>query len=377
MNNNNFININSLNFNQEINLKKNIETETTYHKNSFDNFDNFENLTMPNYSTNLKINFSQIYDNNYFSDKFNELFQNNYDSILIQNLFKNIQNNKTIFLNSLSIRILFNILETLIVTKNNFQINENDLSNINEKYIEILHEIFGILTKNKNLGNEVIKNCFEIFYNQFEFNKQNLNLILAELVEEPYLIYPENNLDILKIPSNENEKFESLILIFLNLYDLRLLLLKKNIPLLKNSNFPLKIIDKKFSIGEQINLSNLKIDVYNCKFKLNFYDKNEFKYQLFIYQNYLYFIENLKDKKDVSVIKYKYPIRNIFVMNDRGEPRLLTLFINDTSIFLTFNDPKKTIEIYNIINNNKNNTLEYEYTMFTSYISNLIKEYYN
>ena len=187
---------------------------------------------------------------------------------------------------------MFNILETLIVTKNNFQINENDLSNINEKYIEILHEIFGILTKNKNLGNEVIKNCFEIFYNQFEFNKQNLNLILAELVEEPYLIYPENNLDILKIPSNENEKFESLILIFLNLYDLRLLLLKKNIPLLKNSIFPLKIIDKKFSIGEQINLSNLKIDVYNCKFKLNFYDKNEFKYQLFIYQNYLYFICN-------------------------------------------------------------------------------------
>ena len=377
MNNNNFININSLNFNQEINLKKNNETETTYHKNSFDNFDNFENLTMPNYSTNLKINFSQIYDNNYFSDKFNELFQNNYDSILIQNLFKNIQNNKTIFLNSLSIRILFNILETLIVTKNNFQINENDLSNINEKYIEILHEIFGILTKNKNLGNEVIKNCFEIFYNQFEFNKQNLNLILAELVEEPYLIYPENNLDILKIPSNENEKFESLILIFLNLYDLRLLLLKKNIPLLKNSNFPLKIIDKKFSIGEQINLSNLKIDVYNCKFKLNFFDKNESKYQLFIYYNYLYFIDNLIDKKDISVIKHKYPLRNIFVMNDRGEPRLLTLFINDTSIFLTFNDPKKTIEIYNIINNNKNNTLEYEYTMFTSYISNLIKEYYN
>ena len=373
--NNIFIDINSLNFNND--FKKINDSEISYHKSSFDNFDNFENLTMPNNSTNLKINFSQIFDNNYFSNKFNELFQNNYDSILIQNLFKNIQNNKTIFLNSLSIRILFNILETLIVTKNNFQINENDLSNINEKYIEILHEIFGVLSKNKNLGNEVIKNCFEIFYNQFEFNKQNLNLILAELVEEPYLIYPENNLDILKIPSNENEKFESLILIFLNLYDLRLLLLKKNIPLLKNSIFPLKIIDKKFSIGEQINLSNLKIDVYNCKFKLNFYDKNEFKYQLFIYQNYLYFIDNLKDKKDISVIKYKYPIRNIFVMNDRGEPRLLTLFINDSSIFLTFTDPKKTIEINNVINNNKKNTLEYEYTIFTSYISNLIKEYYN
>ena len=154
--------------------------------------------------------------------------------------------------------------------------------------------------------------------------------------------------EIIDIPNKEHENLQCLFQILIGIYDLIKLFEKKN--LLKNSEFPLNLINMKYDIGKIINLNELlKIKIDPLPVTLNFKNSENKNLFIFNYHNYLFFIEEINKS---FIIRYKYPLRQIITYCDRGEPRILHLINkNEIEAELLFDDVQKANKMKDNINN--------------------------
>ena len=317
---------------------------------------------------------NSFFEKKYPLDKIDNL---TYDSNLIQSLLFKIQNLND-FMPILSYKLIFSIIEKLIINPNGDSIIEQShLNAINNTYINIINSILYKKKKNKNFNNELFRNAFNLFENAFNYHKLNIEEILNHILQEPYFLYYTNHIKIPKImkyPNKEIDNFECLLFKFLCLYDLiNQIYNKGKNKSLKYSKFPLSFSEQEINVNSIINLFKLKVDAFQTEFKTRKYEKPNL-YSLFIYTNYLYFAENLNDNSN-SIVKYKFPLSQILIAEDTREPRQLILFINENTIFLEFKSPEKTKEIKLILQNANNNILLSEYSLLESYFSQIKVEF--
>ena len=313
--------------------------------------------------------------NNFFEKKFplDKIENINYDSNLIQSLLFKIQNLND-FMPILGYKLLFSILEKLILNPyGESNIENSHLNAINSTYLNIIDSILYNINKNKNVNSELFRNAFSLFQNAFNYYKLKNEEINEEIQQKPYFLYYPNHIKIpiiMRFPSKDIDNFESLFYKFLCHHDLMIEIYSKDKNnLLKNSKFPLLFSQENdIKVNSIINLIYLKVDAFQTQFKTKRYEK-PILYLLFVYNNNLYFAESAQYNN--SIIKYKFPLSQILIAEDRGEPRLLTLFINENTILLEFKSPEKANEIKLILENASNNTLISEYSLLESYFSQI------
>ena len=315
------------------------------------------------------------FTNNFFEKKFplDKIENINYDSNLIQSLLFKIQNLND-FMPILGYKLLFSILEKLILNPyGESNIENSHLNAINSTYLNIIDSILYSINKNKNVNSELFRNAFSLFQNAFNYYKLKNEEINEEIQQKPYFLYHPNHIKspiIMRFPSKDIDNFESLFYKFLCHHDLMIEIYSKDKNnLLKNSKFPLLFSQENdIKVNSIINLIYLKVDAFQTQFKTKRYEKPK-SYLLFVYNNNLYFAESIEYNN--SIIKYKFPLSQILIAEDRGEPRLLTLFINENTILLEFKSPEKANEIKLILENASNNTLISEYSLLESYFSQI------
>ena len=350
-----------------------------FDKNIINDFEMIKNDIMNNigpppylYNTHLDLT------NNFFEKQFPlDKIQNiNYEPNLIQSLLFKIQNLND-FMPILGYKLLFTILEKLIINPfGESNIEKNHLNAINNTYLNIIDSILYGINKNKNVNSELFRNAFSLFQTAFNYYKIKNEEINEEIQQKPYFLYHSNHVKIpiiMRFPSKETDNFLSLFYKFLSLYDLMIEIYSKNKNnLLKNSNFPLHFPENDLKVNSIINVSYLKVDAFQTQFKTKRYEKS-ILYLLFVYNNNLYFAESIEYNN--SIIKYKFPLSQILIAEDRGEPRQLTLFINENTVLLEFKSPEKTNEIKLMLENASYNTLSSEYSLLELYFNQVRIEF--
>ncbi len=372
-----------------------INSMYNYDDYNYSNKNNYDNPPNPVMYDNNKINDFEIINNNIMNnigpppflfnntfDLTNNFFEKqfpldkieniNYEPNLIQSLLFKIQNLNDL-MPILGYKLIFTILEKLIINPyGESNIENNHLNAINNTYVNIIDSILYIINKNKNINSELFRNAFSLFQNAFNYYKLKNEEIYEEIQQKPYFLYHSNHVKIpiiMRFPTKEIDNFESIFYKFLSLYDLMIEIYSKNKNnLLKNSKFPLLFPENDLNINSIINLNYLKVDAFQTQFKTKRYEQPK-SYFLFVYNNNLYFAESTQYNN--SIIKYKFPLSQILIAEDRGEPRLLTLFINENTVLLEFKSPEKTNEIKLLLENASNNTLFSEYSLLESYFNQI------
>ena len=172
--------------------------------------------------------------------------------------------------------------------------------------------------------------------------------------------------DIIDIPNKEHEKLQCLFQLLIYLYDLKTLfnfdknkdkdditLYKK---LLRNIEFPLRLINEEYDKDKKINIDelNVKVKPISIIYKIkNLEFKNFF---IFNYHNYLFVVTKSNKKEELNqpffIIKYLIPLRQIVACADRGEPRALYLLNkNEIEATLFFEDVQNALNMKDNINN--------------------------
>lgn len=365
------------------------------------------------------------FDNSFFPNSKTNLNKNKNNNQLLESL-SNLLNLETPFL-PITYQIIYqNIINMSLDPKYKIQldISDNFINNIEEKYKSILHNIYYYFKSDlKNL-----ENSSSLLYNQWakykDMNNKNLlKIIKGKLISSMDMLFKPNaeinnsifdgfenieyctNLDkntgdseIFSKNKKENISYESNILIFLLIYDLRIIFRSKknnikNISsqLLKN-NFPLDSPQYDFQIGknytiELINSSNLynKVIEYKSIDKQLNEEKSFMKCHIFIFRTFLFFGLMNKDKDDIIIFKkiniklteenkdYKNGLENCVKLVIKGDNLIYILkFENNESqkefkylingIFLSSNNDETTEKIFSkyfeeliIKNINKNN----------------------
>ena len=303
---------------------------------------------------NFKIkNINKLF--NKFNTQSNEIKKENND-LLLEKIINIIFNNDNKILSKLIYRISFELIEHLILGKENNNINNKSNSIFMNKYKQILNKINNILLNSNSIKTKIYKFAYQYFEESFLLNKKQFNHVLDECIDKYFSFFLLNKnrkndfsiFEIIDIPNKEHENLQCLFQILIGIYDLIKLFEKKN--LLKNSEFPLNLINMKYDIGKIINLNELlKIKIDPLPVTLNFKNSENKNLFIFNYHNYLFFIEEINKS---FIIRYKYPLRQIITYCDRGEPRILHLINkNEIEAELLFDDVQKANKMKDNINN--------------------------
>ena len=305
----------------------------------------------------------------------------------------------------LDYKLSIELIEHLILGSSKFQFYKEKYEYIfNEKYKKILSNIDAILLKNNSTQQKIYKNAYQYFEESFNLNKKKLISLINEYFNQESLflfsIIQKNNnfeknwknnekkdFDVMDFPMDENEIIQCLFQILIGLHDLKILInTEKNNTenrdkiiynmLLRNSEFPLKFIDKNQNIGEKVNISHLKVNPTPFIYKSKII--NQENYYVYTYHNYLFIVTQMKEnneKKDLFVVKQKLPLRQIVIFMDRGDPRTLYLSNgkNDVEAELFFDGVSKATNMKETINNAIKVAILMEFSAVKSYINNLIK----
>ena len=405
--------------------------------NNINQFNNNINLIVDN----KIMTYSDMDFNNEFFDKILLNYKNNKNNnelIIIENLVNLLIDGKRI-LNRLIYKLIIDIIEDLILNSINFWTIKRKYQNkINEHYQQILQMINDFLHKNSLIFKE---NFYEYFEECFIFNTKKIKEIKDNIFKSPILLINtikeeeginlyEMQFYLLKIPENKYKIIKCLFQKMLSLYDLNYIINNFNDinidNLIKNQKFPLNFFDlSKFNIDSKINITELNIESYKLKFKIN--EEELFNDGiLFINKNYL-FICSLKDDKyndndnenknknkneeqcitkkddnnlnyincenEIYIIKQRIPLRNIELKNDYiedfenknqnninennndKEKIIILKFNNKLKIELLFDNISNTIKTREIIINNIKNSIEMEYNSLKMYFQKLLNDY--
>ena len=423
--------------NKETNISKillKIANTDNVFDNSKLNLKNFKNIDINN-----SINEINNLDNKISFNKDIFTFNNYYLSILDIDLpEKNIDNRipdelssmltKEIYLLPITYKIFYQNIINSSLDENYrplIQITDKLRKNIESKYKSILfctNSLFNNEPKNR-------ENSYDILYEQWRIYKDMNNKNLFQVLKKSILnnldvLYLRRNIDInmdynegfeiinitnfnkennkfpeiLSSAKKENICFESNILIFMLIYDLRTIFKKRktntdinNIQskLMKNK-FPLDFSAYDFQIGEKYNIEILnKPEIYKQQIQYKILEKDTskdkafIKCELFFYRGFLYFgLRNLEDANNFLIFK-KIDIKLIEISKDYIDNEIdncLQIKLddgNDEIILIKFENKNIRKDFKDLINKKIMTSSNDERMQFSQFFQELIRKYRN
>ena len=314
----------------------------------------------------------------------------NFHDELLQKLIDIIFNNDRI-LTRLIYRISLELIENLILGVDNSNFYKDKYKEIIiKKYYQILNDINTILLNSNSIKTKVYKFAYQYLEECFILNKNKFNFLLNECLIKYSLYFllkinykqDKGCFDIIDYPKKENENLQCLFQALIGLCDLKYLFgfINENNKykyLLRNAEFPFKLINSNQEKDGLINLNelNIKINPVPVIYKSKNIEQQNFF--ILVYQNYLFIVSPLTKKEEKShsyFIEYKFPLRQILAYQDRGEPRTLYLLNkNEIESTLFFNGVQQATNMKdNIINTIKLSNLM-EFSEVKKFINDLME----
>ena len=421
--------------NKEINISKILlklaNIYNVFENNKFE-LKNFKNIDINNPINEInkldsKISFTKdifTFNNYYFSVLDIIINEGNANNNLSENL--SFMLNKEIYLLPITYQILYqNIINFSVDENYKLLINVSDKlrKNIESKYKSILfctNSLFNNDPKNR-------ENCYDILYDQWriykDMNSKNLfQIIKKNILSKLDVLYLKKNIDnncdynegfeilnlnnlnanknnqfseILSSSKKENICFDSNLLIFMLIYDLKTIFKKRksdnniNIPnkLMKNK-FPLDLSSYDFQIGEKYNLEKFNSnEIYKQQihYKIltsdNTKDKPFIKCEIFFYRSFIYFgLKNQEDLDKILIFK-KIDIKLIEVNKDYNQKEVENCIQiklddgNDELILIKFENKNTRNNFKDLINKKIMTSSNDERLLFSQFFEELIRKY--
>ena len=421
--------------NKEINISKILlklaNIYNVFENNKFE-IKNFKNIDINNPINEInkldsKISFTKdifTFNNYYFSVLDIIINEDNANNNLSENL--SFMLNKEIYLLPITYQILYqNIINFSVDENYKLLINVSDKlrKNIESKYKSILfctNSLFNNDPKNR-------ENCYDILYDQWriykDMNSKNLfQIIKKNILSKLDVLYLKKNIDnncdynegfeilnlnnlnanknnqfseILSSSKKENICFDSNLLIFMLIYDLKTIFKKRksdnniNIPnkLMKNK-FPLDLSSYDFQIGEKYDLEKFNSnEIYKqeIRYKIltsdNTKDKPFIKCEIFFYRSFIYFgLKNQEDLDKILIFK-KIDIKLIEVNKDYNQKEVENCIQiklddgNDELILIKFENKTTRNNFKDLINKKIMTSSNDERLLFSQFFEELIRKY--
>ena len=360
-------------------------------------------------------------------------FNNYYFSILEDNLhFEKINNkiteslsfmlNKEIYLLPITYQIIYQNIINCSLNENYkplIEISDKLRKNIEDKYKSILfctNSLFTNDSKNR-------ENCYDILYEQWRIYKEMNNKNLFQTLKKNILskldilylkknidnnceyndgfeivnlnnLNNDQNIDILSSSKKENICFESNILIFMLIYDLKTIFKKRAVDnpislnkLMKNK-FPLDLSSYDFQIGEKYDMNKINSnEIYKQQihYKILEVDKNKekpfIKCEIFFYRSFIYFgLINQEDLNKILIFK-KIDIKLIEVSKDYNQNEIdncLQIKLddgNDETVLIKFENKNIRNNFKDLINKKIMTSSNDERLLFSQFFETLIRKY--
>ena len=386
---------------------------------------NSSNSDEINYQDNNKIYFNKkmfTFNNYYFSMSYINLSENKNDCQILESL-SNLLILETPLL-SITYQIIYQNIVNLSLDENYnclVDISDNFIKNIESKYKTILYYIFSLF----NNDPKIREDSYDILYNQwllykdidsrylFKTIKKNIIssmdiLTLSNIdVNNEYSDYEyieintnlnnksTNDSELLSRNKKENVSFESNILIFMIIYDLKKIFKKRQKDenfkiyekLLKNK-FPLDYSSYDFQIGKKYNIDMIdpsKLYKQLVQYKIIDTQRNKekpfMKCEIFFYRSFLYFgLRNNDDNKNVLVFK-KIDIKLIEANKDYNQDEkenCVQLKLDDGNneiIIIKFETKNSRKDFKDLINEKIMTSSNDERLLFSQYFEGLISKF--
>ena len=421
--------------NKEINISKILlklaNIYNVFENNKFE-LKNFKNIDINNPINEInkldsKISFTKdifTFNNYYFSVLDIIINEDNANNNLSENL--SFMLNKEIYLLPITYQILYQNIINFSVDENYkpiINVSDKLRKNIESKYKSILfctNSLFNNDPKNR-------ENCYDILYDQWriykDMNSKNLfQIIKKNILSKLDVLYLKKNIDnncdynegfeilnlnnlnanknnqfseILSSSKKENICFDSNLLIFMLIYDLKTIFKKRksdnniNIPnkLMKNK-FPLDLSSYDFQIGEKYNLEKFNSNElykqqihYKILTSDNTKDKPFIKCEIFFYRSFIYFgLKNQEDLDKILIFK-KIDIKLIEVNKDYNQKEVENCIQiklddgNDELILIKFENKNTRNNFKDLINKKIMTSSNDERLLFSQFFEELIRKY--
>ena len=421
--------------NKEINISKILlklaNIYNVFENNKFE-LKNFKNIDINNPINEInkldsKISFTKdifTFNNYYFSVLDIIINEDNVNNNLSENL--SFMLNKEIYLLPITYQILYQNIINFSVDENYkplINVSDKLRKNIESKYKSILfctNSLFNNDPKNR-------ENCYDILYEQWriykDMNSKNLfQIIKKNILSKLDVLYLKKNIDnncdynegfeilnlnnlnanknnqfseILSSSKKENICFDSNLLIFMLIYDLKTIFKKRksdnniNIPnkLMKNK-FPLDLSSYDFQIGEKYDLEKFNSnEIYKQQihYKIlnsdNTKDKPFIKCEIFFYRSFIYFgLKNQEDLDKILIFK-KIDIKLIEVNKDYNQKEVENCIQiklddgNDELILIKFENKNTRNNFKDLINKKIMTSSNDERLLFSQFFEELIRKY--
>ena len=386
---------------------------------------NSSNSDEINYQDSNKIYFNKkmfTFNNYYFSMSNIDLSDNKNNCQILESL-SNLLILETPLL-SITYQIIYQNIVNLSLDENYnclVDINDNFIKNIESKYKTILYYIYSLF--NNDPKNR--ENSYDILYNQWLLYKDMDNRYLFKTIKKNIIssmdILTLSNIDVnneysdyeyIEINTNlnnkntndseilsrnkkENVSFESNILIFMLIYDLKKIFKKRQKDenfkicekLLKNK-FPLDYSSYDFQIGKKYNIDMIdpsKLYKQSVQYKIIDTQRNKekpfMKCEIFFYRSFLYFgLRNNDDNNNVLVFK-KIDIKLIEANKDYNQDEkenCVQLKLDDGNneiIIIKFETKTSRKDFKDLINEKIMTSSNDERLLFSQYFEGLISKF--
>ena len=421
--------------NKEINISKILlklaNIYNVFENNKFE-LKNFKNIDINNPINEInkldsKISFTKdifTFNNYYFSVLDIIINEDNVNNNLSENL--SFMLNKEIYLLPITYQILYQNIINFSVDENYkplINVSDKLRKNIESKYKSILfctNSLFNNDPKNR-------ENCYDILYDQWriykDMNSKNLfQIIKKNILSKLDVLYLKKNIDnncdynegfeilnlnnlnanksnqfseILSSSKKENICFDSNLLIFMLIYDLKTIFKKRksdnNINIqnkLMKNKFPLDLSSYDFQIGEKYNLEKFNSnEIYKQQihYKIltsdNTKDKPFIKCEIFFYRSFIYFgLKNQEDLDKILIFK-KIDIKLIEVNKDYNQKEVENCIQiklddgNDELILIKFENKNTRNNFKDLINKKIMTSSNDERLLFSQFFEELIRKY--
>ena len=421
--------------NKEINISKILlklaNIYNVFENNKFE-IKNFKNIDINNPINEInkldsKISFTKdifTFNNYYFSVLDIIINEDNANNNLSENL--SFMLNKDIYLLPITYQILYQNIINFSVDENYkplINVSDKLRKNIESKYKSILfctNSLFNNDPKNR-------ENCYDILYEQWriykDMNSKNLfQIIKKNILSKLDVLYLKKNIDnncdynegfeilnlnnlnanknnqfseILSSSKKENICFDSNLLIFMLIYDLKTIFKKRksdnNINIqnkLMKNKFPLDLSSYDFQIGEKYDLEKFNSnEIYKQQihYKIltsdNTKDKPFIKCEIFFYRSFIYFgLKNQEDLDKILIFK-KIDIKLIEVNKDYNQKEVENCIQiklddgNDELILIKFENKNTRNNFKDLINKKIMTSSNDERLLFSQFFEELIRKY--
>ena len=416
--------------NKEVNIS-NILLKLTNLVNIFDNTklygNNIKNIvkkksTSDEIGIEHKISFNEnIFTfNNYYFSMANINVENINNNYKLVEALSNLLNLETPFL-PITYQVIYQNIINLTLDENyicHIDINATLVKNIESKYKSILFFIYSLF-KNQSKNREC---CYDIFYNQWKIykdlnNKSLLNLIKKNVISSLDILSIsniDNNSDLSdgfeiinnsNLNKNNNDKniflknikenvcFETNLMIFMLVYDLKKIFKQSNnrnnsiIDDLIKNKFPLDFSSYDFQRGQKYDIDSIdpsKLYKQQILYKIINSKKNKeksfMKLEIIIYKSFLYF--GIRNNNRYVLIFKKIDIKLIKDIKDYNidGDNCVQLTVDDGNneyIIIKFDHFKQTKDFRELINEKIKTSINDERLLFSQYFEGLVSRFKN